>query len=420
VLQAVGSPAEGLRLLSRRRLGPGAARRRLLGAGLELLDRMCRASDAPVVLLSARPSMVLTLDAIPLRRARRAAEAGAPAASARDPRSLQVERRVRALPERARPDDVGIIGASPPMLEVFRALARAAASDATVLVLGESGTGKEMVARALHAQLGARPRPVRGDQLRGDPGEPAGERALRAREGRVHRRDRARIGRFERAHGGTLFLDEIGDMSLALQAKILRALQEREIERVGGDEASCRSTCASSPRRTATCGRRVATALPRGPVLPAGRGGADLPPLRDTRRDLELLASTSSALRARARPAGPRDGRGGAGGAARPPWPGNVRQLRNAVERAVVMSAAVLLPQHLPPELRDPPAITAAADGLADGPLLTLNEMERRMIQRAIRETGSNLSLAALRLGIHRNTLRRKLVEHGLRGEDTA
>ncbi|HEV2130923.1 MAG TPA: helix-turn-helix domain-containing protein, partial [Longimicrobiaceae bacterium] len=97
-------------------------------------------------------------------------------------------------------------------------------------------------------------------------------------------------------------------------------------------------------------------------------------------------------------------------------WPGNVRQLHNALERAVVMSSGeVLLPQHLPPEISHPAQPAGGSPGLLDGPLCTLAEMERRLIQRALRETGSNLTLAAQRLGIHRNTLRRKLVEHELR-----
>jgi two-component system NtrC family response regulator len=97
------------------------------------------------------------------------------------------------------------------------------------------------------------------------------------------------------------------------------------------------------------------------------------------------------------------------------PWPGNVRQLRNAMERAVVMSEGeVLLAHHLPPDVLQPPATRGAGDSAAEGPLVTLEEMERRMIRRALRETHDNLTLAAERLGIHRNTLRRKIADYGI------
>ncbi|HEX8830562.1 MAG TPA: helix-turn-helix domain-containing protein, partial [Longimicrobium sp.] len=95
------------------------------------------------------------------------------------------------------------------------------------------------------------------------------------------------------------------------------------------------------------------------------------------------------------------------------PWPGNVRQLRNAMERAVVMSdGEVLLPHHLPPDILNPPASRATAEDPAEMPLVTLEEMEKRMIRRALRETQDNLTMASERLGIHRNTLRRKIAEY--------
>jgi DNA-binding NtrC family response regulator len=226
-----------------------------------------------------------------------------------------------------------------------------------------------------------------------------------------------RVGRFERANGGTLFLDEIGDMSVALQSKILRALQEREIERVGGS-----ATVSIDVRVIAATNRDLSAAVEE------GRFREDLfyrlavvvlrlPPLARRGADLELLTEHFVAKYAR------EHGRAMRGIAeevfdvlSAHPWPGNVRQLRNAVERAVVMSSGdVLLPQHLPQEISQCAQPVGGSPDLLDGPLCTLAEMERRLIQRALRETGSNLTLAAQRLGIHRNTLRRKLVEHGLR-----
>jgi DNA-binding NtrC family response regulator len=143
----------------------------------------------------------------------------------------------------------------------------------------------------------------------------------------------------------------------------------------------------------------------------------NLPPLRDRGADLEQLALHYVAHygREHARPV--RAVAEEVFGALRAhPWPGNVRQLRNAMERAVVMSEGeVLLPQHLPADILHPPATHAAAGtDPAEMPLVTLEEMERRMIRRALAETGSNLTMAAERLGIHRNTLRRKIAEYKL------
>jgi transcriptional regulator with PAS, ATPase and Fis domain len=141
-----------------------------------------------------------------------------------------------------------------------------------------------------------------------------------------------------------------------------------------------------------------------------------LPPLRERGSDLDLLASHFVAHYAREH--------------ARPvraiaeevfsvlrahPWQGNVRQLRNAMERAVVMSEGeVLLPQHLPPDILHPPVPRAAGEEPGEMPLVTLEEMEKRMIRRALRETQNNLTLASEKLGIHRNTLRRKIAEYAI------
>jgi transcriptional regulator with PAS, ATPase and Fis domain len=228
-----------------------------------------------------------------------------------------------------------------------------------------------------------------------------------------------RIGRFERAHGGTLFLDEIGDMSMALQSKILRATQEREVERVGGG-----NPVSIDVRIVAATNRDLSQAVRE------GRFREDLyyrlavvtvllPPLRDRGNDLDLLSMHFFAHYAR------EHGRPVRAVAEevfnvlhRHPWPGNVRQLRNAAERAVVMAdGEILLPQHLPADILSPPeAHSANGTGAApsEPPLVTLEEMEKRMIRRALRETANNVTVAAERLGIHRNTLRRKITDYGI------
>jgi DNA-binding NtrC family response regulator len=414
-LHAAQGLTDGLRLL-----GSGVWDLILLdsdfsGAGMELLGRLREDSAAvPVVLLTSHPSMDLAMEAIrhgahdvlakPLPRGRvREIVTG-----------IEEVRRMRPLPAEV-PDEGVIVGSSPGMMGVFKAIAKAASSDATVLVLGESGTGKEMVARVLHSRskrargafvainCAAIPENLLESELFGH------EKG--AFTGAIGRR----VGRFERASGGTLFLDEIGDMSLALQSKILRALQEREIERVGGA-----SPVPIDVRIVAATNRDLSEAVREGRFREdlfyrLAVVTLNLPPLRDRGADLDLLASHLVARYAREH--------------GRPiramaeevftvlrahHWPGNVRQLRNAMERAVVMAeGSVLLPQHLPADVASPQnaARPAATDEV---PLCTLEEMERRMIRRALSETGNNLTVAAERLGIHRNTLRRKIAEYGL------
>ncbi len=384
-------------------------------AGLEILGRLREdESGAPVVLLTGQPSMELTMEAIrhgahdvlpkPLPRGRvREILTG-----------IEEVRRIRPLPP-APADDGDIVGSSPGMMSVFKAVARAATSDATVLVLGESGTGKEMVARVLHS----RSRRARGTfvaiNCAAIPENLLESELFGHEKGAFTGAIGRRVGRFERASGGTLFLDEIGDMSLALQSKILRAIQEREIERVGGG-----APVPIDVRIVAATNRDLAAAVREGRFREdlfyrLAVVTVQLPPLRERGGDLDQLALhfVAGYAREHSRPV-----RAVAeevfGVLHRHPWPGNVRQLRNACERAVVMSEGeVLLPQHLPAEVLNPPA-SRAAEEPGEMPLVTLEEMEKRMIRRALRETGSNLTMAAERLGIHRNTLRRKIAEYGI------
>ena len=386
------------------------------GAGMELLGRLREdVSGTPVVLLTSSPSMDQAMEAIrrgahdvltkPLPRGRvREIVAG-----------IEEVRRVRPLPETVPAEDV-IVGSSPPLMGVFKTIAKAAGSDATVLVLGESGTGKEMVARVLHSRshrarghfvainCAAIPENLLESELFGH------EKG--AFTGAIGRR----IGRFERASGGTLFLDEIGDMSLALQSKILRAVQEREIERVGGSSA-----VAIDVRIVAATNRNLLDAVHEGRFREdlfyrLAVVTVNLPPLRERGSDLDLLASHLVARYAREHKRPVRAiSEEVFSVLRRHPWPGNVRQLRNAMERAVVMSQGeVLLPEHLPGDVAQPQVAPETQESSQEMPLVTLEEMERRMIRRALRETGNNLTVAADRLGIHRNTLRRKISEYGL------
>jgi DNA-binding NtrC family response regulator len=423
-LHAASSLSDGLRLIASRSWDLILLDADFSGAGMELLGRLHGDGGmAPVVLLSSQPTMDLAMEAIrhgahdvlpkPLPRGRvREILVG-----------IEEIKRLRPLPEVITPDGTTIVGASSQMMGVFKSVARAATSDATVLVLGESGTGKEMVARVLHSRSNRSRGPFVAINCAAIPENLLESELFGHEKGAFTGAIGRRIGRFERANAGTLFLDEIGDMSMALQSKILRAIQEREVERVGGG-----SPVSIDVRIVAATNRDLAQAVREGKFREdlyyrLAVVTVMLPPLRQRGDDLDLLSLHFFAHYARehARPI-----RAVAEEVFnvmhRHPWPGNVRQLRNAAERAVVMAdGEILLPQHLPTDILNPPDAAADGDGAgqdaAEPPMVTLEEMEKRMIRRALRETANNVTVAAERLGIHRNTLRRKIQDYGL-GQD--
>ena len=306
-----------------------------------------------------------------------------------------------------------LVGQSAAMLEVYKLLARVAGSPATVLVQGESGTGKEVVARTIHVNgphaagafvavnCAAIPENLLESELFGH------EKG--AFTGAITRK----IGRFEQAGSGTLFLDEIADMSLALQAKILRAVQEREIERVGGSE-----TIPIDVRLIAATNRDLKEAIKQ------GRFREDLyyrlavvtirlPTLAERGDDLFLLTAHFVGQFAR------RYGKQIEAISDRAlellrnhAWVGNVRELRNVIERAVIVATdRTIRAEQLPEELRgEEPAL----GDRPRGGLLTLAEAEARHIARVLSHTNGQIGAAAEILGIHRNTLTRKMKEYGL------
>jgi len=317
-----------------------------------------------------------------------------------------------------RPDDEPeLIGQSAAMREVFKSIGLAAATDAAVLIVGESGTGKELAAAALHRHSGR----AAGPFIRVNCGAlPEGliESELFGHErGAFTGADRQKPGRFERAAGGTLFLDEVGELPPSAQAKILRALQQREYERVGGTE-----TLRTDARVIAATHRD----LPR--EVAAGRFREDLyyrlnvariaiPPLRDRPEDIPPLAE--SILRRVER----RHGWGELSLSPEAlsvikerPWPGNVRQLENALARAAIASRGrPILPEHLDAEESIDPVIPATGDNAPPLPLRALlAEVERRAIQRALLACGGNRTKTAERLGISRRQLFDKIREYDL------
>jgi DNA-binding NtrC family response regulator len=383
-------------------------------AAFELIERLA-ASGQAVAMISRAPSLRTTLEAMD-RGARDVLPFPPEAAKLRElvMRCHKVSAR-SAAPRLASAEPAeSIVGESSRMLEAFKTIGRVSRSAATVLVRGESGTGKEMVARTIHERSARRQGPFVAVNCAAIPENLLESELFGHEKGAFTGAISRRIGRFERATGGTLFLDEIGDMSLPLQAKILRVLQEREVERVGG------SAPVSVDVRMVAATHRDLEADVR-----AGRFREDLyyrlavvtvqlPALRERGDDLRRLAEhyldryaheyhrpvhglsaeTLAILRAYS-------------------WPGNVRQLRNVIESAVLLADGdTLLPCHLPPEVMAADAMPASHEAMVT--LVTLSELERRHIQKVLAVSGGQMNIAADILGIHRNTLRRKLAEYNI------
>ena len=392
---------------------------------LELVARMVESGvDAgALVLTAARPTMQLMVEASRLGVLGVLVSPPEPGELAALLREVFAAEEVVPLAGVAEDGDGdATVGGSPAMLEVFRMVGRVAPSSATVLILGESGTGKEMVARAIHRNSTRSAGPFVAINCAAIPENLLESELFGHEKGAFTGAIARKIGRWERAQRGTLLLDEIGDMSLALQAKILRAVQEREIERVGGEER-----IPVDVRVVAATHRNLRTAIAEGSFredlyFRLAVVTLELPRLRDRGPDLELLAQYFVARHAAQYGRQIR-------GIARSvferfrehDWPGNIRELRNVTERAVLMAhGSVLLPDHLPlDQLRAAAAAPAAAD---DAPLagyspdLNLAEVERLHIREVLRRVGGHMGRASEVLGVHRNTLTRKVREYGLEG----
>jgi DNA-binding NtrC family response regulator len=315
----------------------------------------------------------------------------------------------------------GLIGDAPAIREVVRVVRRAGPTDATVLVTGESGTGKEVVARALHAESRRRAGLFVALNCSALPGELVESELFGHVRGAFTGAERDREGLFEAAHGGTLFLDEVGDLAAPAQAKLLRALEERQVTRLGSNrpvDVDVRVVAATNR----PLDRAVAEGSFREDLLYRLRViTLHLPPLRERREDIAPIALHFLAEMARrhARPVR------GMGERARRAllaydWPGNVRELRNAVERAVVLAEGETIEaEDLPPQLLEGAAPLRPVDAaLADLPFAEAREravdaFERAYLLAALERHG-NVSAAARALGLHRQSLQKKLRQLGL------
>jgi DNA-binding NtrC family response regulator len=320
-----------------------------------------------------------------------------------------------------------MVGAGPAMAKLFDTLRLVAPMQSTVLIHGETGTGKELVARTIHYNSPRRDHPFVAFNAAAIPEGLAEAELFGHTKGAFTGAINARVGRFELADKGTLFIDEVASMPMPLQAKLLRALQEREVERVG----------TSRPMKI---NARVlaATNVDLLKLVREGQFREDLyyrlnvvkvqlPPLRQRLEDIPVLAQhflreSCTHNQVPIRPIGQAAMRL----LMQHPWPGNIRQLENAIEHAVAMSglAEEILPAMLPEEFQaqDPdrvvPAITIPDGGISFSSVMT--QIERDLILQCLERTGGNRRQAALLLNMSRTTLIDKLQRLGLDGTSAA
>ena len=382
--------------------------------GMEVMERISETTrDVPVVMVTARQDMAATITAM---------KSGAFDYIRKpfdiDDVLLVMEKLGRrqtrtATDANAAVDDAPpreIIGSDPKMLEILKQIGLLSRSRVSVLIRGESGTGKELVARALHEAS--------------CPGEPFVavncsavvptllESELFGHEkGSFTGADRQRIGKLEQAGTGTLFFDEVGDMDVDLQAKLLRVLQEKEFERVGGAEPIVfegRVICATHrDLQLMTTAKEFREDL----LYRIAVSEVNLPPLRERKGDIKLLirhflSKIGTELHKRVE---------SIDGAAmlrleQYEWPGNVRELENVLARAVALSRTTTLVLD---DIAIPAGNTASVAPAEDG-ILPLAEAERRHVERALIATGWNITRTAKRLQISPTTLRKKVIDYGL------
>jgi DNA-binding NtrC family response regulator len=308
-----------------------------------------------------------------------------------------------------------LVGRSPAMTRVFELIRQVATNTATVLIMGESGTGKELIARAIHRSGPRRDRPFVAVNCGALPADLMESELFGHERGAFTGAHARKLGKFEIAHAGTLFLDEVATLRLDLQPKLLRAIQEREIERVGGTRAikvDVRFVAATNAdlRRAMAGGQFRDDLYYRLHVVPI-----PVPPLRERPEDIPLLVEHFLAKYARLFAKPVREVSPGALELLRQyHWPGNVRELENVIERSVA-----LVPDRVV-QLGDIPLDLAIKPGRAarDGRLgyrEALQEFERQLILRALDQARGNQTIAARQLGIHRNTLAAKLLQFGPR-----
>jgi DNA-binding NtrC family response regulator len=387
--------------------------------GLELLAEIkARYPETVVIMMTAFSSIDTAVEAMRrgaedyLSKPLQLADAQMSVERALERRSLRT--RVAQLETQARDryQFSQIIGKSPVMQRVFQIIERVAPTNATVLISGRTGTGKELVARAIHFNSPRAGKPLVDINCGALPEQLVESELFGHVKGAFTGAGESKKGLFETAHGGTLFLDEVQSLKPDLQAKLLRALQERVIRRVGG-----RENINVDVRVAAATNQDIAEAVKKGEFREdlyyrLNVVGIMLPPLRERREDVPLLIDHFLKRYAEENHQEPRHFSNEAIRLMLSyDWPGNVRELQNAVEHALAIGLGPSLTiADLPMSISGMTSNTGAPEPVGEG--RTLDEVERRHILRILEETGGNHLRAAEILGIHRRTLYRKLEKY--------
>jgi nitrogen regulation protein NR(I) len=324
----------------------------------------------------------------------------------------------------------GIIGKSPQLTELYTVLERVADSPTTVLITGESGTGKELVARALHDHSSRKDKPFIKVNCAAIPKELIESELFGYERGAFTGAVASKPGRFELANGGTLFLDEIGEIPVEMQVKLLRALQESEFERVGGIK-----TIRVDVRLVAATNRDLKKLIAQGTFREdlfyrLNVVSIRLPALRERTTDIPLLVEHFLAkFNERLKKSVTGVEQDATDLLAAYPWPGNIRELENVMERAVLFcDAQKLRAADLPQELRGPSSVVStplpdapidvalgAEGGLKEHVKVAMSRLEREIVSRALAQTNGNVTHAARLLKISRKGLQLKMKELNLR-----
>ncbi len=317
-------------------------------------------------------------------------------------------------------DTQNIIGNSPKMITLLETVAQVAPSEATVLISGESGTGKELIAGAIHFNSLRKKGPFVKINCAAITETLLESELFGHEKGAFTGADRRKEGRFSQAHGGTLFLDEVGEMSLMMQVKLLRALQEREFNRVGGE-----STIQVDVRVIAATNKNLKDRINEGAFREdlyyrLNVVELEVPPLSDRKEDIPLLTRHflemfAAKNRKEIKGFTPK----AMDNLIRYNWPGNVRELMNAVERGVVLARSSYLDEADFPFMKDSLIENNQEDSINPDELslqgdVPLEEIEKTAILKTLETANGNKSEAARRLGITRKTLHKKLKAYGV------
>ena len=339
--------------------------------------------------------------------------------------------------------ELGIVGRSEPMQQVFKLIGQLAASDATALITGESGTGKELVARAIYHHSLRNQQPFLAVNCAAIPEQLLESELFGHERGSFTGATMQRVGKFEQCNKGTLFLDEIGDMTPATQTKVLRVLQSGTFERVGGNQpitVDVRNIAATNkPLERAVAAREFREDL----FYRLNVVRVHIPPLRERREDIPLLVNYFLQKFAKDQKSAPKSVASGVSKLLEKyHWPGNVRELENVIRRALVMAKGeAILPGDLPSEITGQGAslgagavlLTDSGDGVTsdiaalarqlfqwarrDPKLRVIPAVERELVIQALKEAEGNQVHAAKLLGITRATLRKRVEKFGIQRE---